>query len=97
MDARELADRLEIADLLARYTRAVDSGRWERLDEVFTADAVIDYSSAGGPPARAGGGRVHRAPLAHCGISGVSSPSGGCVRRGRRADFRWRRCWSDDR
>ncbi|MGW5160630.1 nuclear transport factor 2 family protein [Nonomuraea wenchangensis] len=48
MDARELADRLEIADLLARYTRAVDSGSWDRLDEVFTEDAVIDYSSAGG-------------------------------------------------
>ncbi|MGI5289227.1 nuclear transport factor 2 family protein [Nonomuraea polychroma] len=48
MDAQELADRLEIADLLARYTRAIDSGRWELLDEVFSEDAVIDYTSAGG-------------------------------------------------
>ncbi|MGP3920079.1 nuclear transport factor 2 family protein [Nonomuraea sp. 10N515B] len=48
MDAQEFADRLEIADLLARYTRAIDSGRWELLDEVFSDDALIDYTSAGG-------------------------------------------------
>lgn len=43
-----LTDRLEIADLLARYAYAIDSGAWDALDEVFTADAVIDYTSAGG-------------------------------------------------
>ncbi|MEU7894759.1 nuclear transport factor 2 family protein [Nonomuraea sp. NPDC049152] len=48
MDEREVADRLEIADVLARYTRAVDTGEWDRLSEVFTADAVIDYRAAGG-------------------------------------------------
>ncbi|MGV9307467.1 nuclear transport factor 2 family protein [Nonomuraea sp. NPDC003727] len=48
MDEREVADRLEIAGLLARYARAVDAGEWDRLAEVFTADAVIDYRSAGG-------------------------------------------------
>ncbi|MGW0805841.1 nuclear transport factor 2 family protein [Nonomuraea sp. NPDC002799] len=48
MDAQEIADRLEIADLLARYTRAIDSGHWDSLDEVFTEDAVIDYTSSGG-------------------------------------------------
>ncbi|MFG1708952.1 nuclear transport factor 2 family protein [Nonomuraea sp. M3C6] len=48
MDAKEIADRLEISDLLARYTHAIDSGRWELLDEVFTEDATIDYSSSGG-------------------------------------------------
>lgn len=48
MDAHELADRLEIADLLARYAHAVDSGQWDLLDDVFTPDAVIDYRSAGG-------------------------------------------------
>ncbi|WP_336212071.1 nuclear transport factor 2 family protein [Nonomuraea sp. LPB2021202275-12-8] len=48
MDAAEVADRLEIADVLARYAYAIDSGRWEELDEVFTPDAVIDYRSAGG-------------------------------------------------
>ncbi|MEV4165148.1 nuclear transport factor 2 family protein [Nonomuraea dietziae] len=48
MDEREVADRLEITGLLARYTRAIDTGRWEALSEVFTADAVIDYRAAGG-------------------------------------------------
>ncbi|MFD1932092.1 nuclear transport factor 2 family protein [Nonomuraea mangrovi] len=48
MDEREVADRLEIADVLARYARAVDAGEWDRLSEVFTSDAVIDYRAAGG-------------------------------------------------
>ncbi|MCA2224063.1 nuclear transport factor 2 family protein [Nonomuraea aurantiaca] len=48
MDDREIADRLQIADVLARYARAVDSGDWDLLDEVFTPDAVIDYQAAGG-------------------------------------------------
>ena len=48
MDSTEVADRLQIAEVLARYAYAIDSGRWEDLDEVFTPDAVIDYRSAGG-------------------------------------------------
>ncbi|WP_424533937.1 nuclear transport factor 2 family protein [Sphaerisporangium viridialbum] len=44
----EIADRLEIADVLARYAYAVDSGDLDRLDSVFTEDALIDYTSAGG-------------------------------------------------
>ena len=27
----------------------MDTGEWDALDEVFTADAVIDYTSVGGP------------------------------------------------
>ncbi|GAA0410145.1 hypothetical protein Acor_35630 [Acrocarpospora corrugata] len=38
----------EIAQVLARYTYAIDTGDWDRLDEVFTEDAVLDYTSAGG-------------------------------------------------
>ncbi|MEV0618612.1 nuclear transport factor 2 family protein [Nonomuraea sp. NPDC050404] len=48
MDNQEIADRLEITGLLARYTHAIDSGQWDLLDEVFSQDAVIDYSSSGG-------------------------------------------------
>ena len=48
MDLRTLADRLEIDDLLTTYTRAIDTGAWDRLDAVFTADAEIDYTSTGG-------------------------------------------------
>src|SRR4051794_7286886 len=48
MSAATVADRLAIEDLLTRYTLAVDFGDWDGLDSVFTADAVIDYTSAGG-------------------------------------------------
>ena len=48
MDLRTLADRLEIDDLLTTYTRAIDTGAWDRLDAVFTPDAEIDYASTGG-------------------------------------------------
>lgn len=41
------SDQLEIADLLYRYARAVDSKDWELYRTVFTDDATIDYSSAG--------------------------------------------------
>ncbi|MDH6197330.1 hypothetical protein M2272_003983 [Mycobacterium frederiksbergense] len=47
MDAQQLADQLEISALLTRYARAVDSKDWELYRSVFTADARIDYSSAG--------------------------------------------------
>ena len=40
-------DQLQITALLNRYARAVDSSDWERYRSVFTADAHIDYSSAG--------------------------------------------------
>jgi SnoaL-like domain len=46
---RELSDRAEIGELLARYARAVDDGDWDLLDTVFTADAEIDLSDPGGP------------------------------------------------
>lgn len=48
MDVRTLADRLQIDDLLTSYTRAIDTGDWDRLDAVFTPDAEIDYTSTGG-------------------------------------------------
>ncbi|MFD0888725.1 nuclear transport factor 2 family protein [Streptosporangium algeriense] len=48
MREREIADRLEIGDLLARYAHVLDVGDWARLDLVFTADAVLDHTSAGG-------------------------------------------------
>jgi SnoaL-like domain len=49
MDLQELSDRQEIVDLITRYTRAVDTRSWDELDEVFTEDAVLDYSPVGGP------------------------------------------------
>ena len=43
-----LSDRAEINDVLVRYTRAIDTGEWDVLDTVFTADAQIDYTTSGG-------------------------------------------------
>ncbi|WP_240641285.1 nuclear transport factor 2 family protein [Nocardioides ferulae] len=40
--------RLEITDVLTRYTRAIDTGEWDLLDQVFTPDAEIDYTETGG-------------------------------------------------
>ncbi len=48
MDLQEISDRIEIADVLTRYTRAIDTGDWDTLDTVFTPDAAIDYSESGG-------------------------------------------------
>lgn len=41
-------DRLEIQDVLAAYSEAIDTRDWDALDWVFTADAVIDYTEMGG-------------------------------------------------
>jgi hypothetical protein len=48
MDLQQISDRLEIEDVLTRYTRAIDEGEWDRLDTVFTPDAQIDYTESGG-------------------------------------------------
>ncbi|EGD55175.1 hypothetical protein SCNU_09894 [Gordonia neofelifaecis NRRL B-59395] len=48
MPLQEMSDRLEIQDLLARYSHAIDDKEWDALDEVFTPDAYVDYRAAGG-------------------------------------------------
>ena len=48
MPLQEISDRLEIQDLFARYSFAIDERDWDALDDVFTPDAFIDYSEAGG-------------------------------------------------
>ncbi|MCW2766421.1 MAG: hypothetical protein JWO11_2380 [Nocardioides sp.] len=48
MDLQEISDRLEIQDVLIRYTRAIDTGDWDKLDTVFTSYAEIDYTESGG-------------------------------------------------
>jgi 3-phenylpropionate/cinnamic acid dioxygenase small subunit len=44
----QLRDRLDIEDLLTRYCAAIDAKDFDLLDEVFTADATIDYTRSGG-------------------------------------------------
>ena len=45
---RLLTDRMAIGDLLTRYATAVDRRNWDLYRTVFTTDAEIDYTSAGG-------------------------------------------------
>jgi 3-phenylpropionate/cinnamic acid dioxygenase small subunit len=45
---QEISDRLEIQDVFTRYSYAIDDRNWDGLDDVFTPDAVIDYSETGG-------------------------------------------------
>jgi 3-phenylpropionate/cinnamic acid dioxygenase small subunit len=48
VNVEEIADRMEIEDLLTRYCTAVDTRDWDLYRTVFTADAFIDYTSSGG-------------------------------------------------
>jgi hypothetical protein len=48
LPTREISDRLQINDLLVRYTVAIDKKDWQLLDTCFTPDAHVDYTSAGG-------------------------------------------------
>jgi 3-phenylpropionate/cinnamic acid dioxygenase small subunit len=45
---QEISDRIEIQDLLTRYTRAIDTKDWSLLDTCFTPDADVDYGATGG-------------------------------------------------
>lgn len=49
MDLRALADRLEIEDLLHAYVEALDTRDWDAFRRLFTDDALVDYTSSGGP------------------------------------------------
>jgi 3-phenylpropionate/cinnamic acid dioxygenase small subunit len=49
MSLQQISDRLEINELLVRYSHAVDTQDWELYTTVFTSDAVIDYTEMGGP------------------------------------------------
>jgi hypothetical protein len=48
LSLEEISDRIEIQELLVAYSHAIDFRDWDALDDVFTADAVIDYTEMGG-------------------------------------------------
>jgi hypothetical protein len=48
LSLQEISDRLEIQDLLASYSHAIDRRNYAALDNLFTDDAIIDYSEMGG-------------------------------------------------
>ena len=48
MSLDEISDRIQINDLLIRYTVAIDTKDWKLLDTCFTPDAHVDYTASGG-------------------------------------------------
>jgi ketosteroid isomerase-like protein len=48
LSLQEISDRLEIQQLMIDYSSAIDQRDYDRLDEVFTPDAYIDYRAMGG-------------------------------------------------
>ena len=51
MDAASLVDRAEISDLLDDYAYGIDTRDFDLVASLFTDDAVLDYTSSGGPRA----------------------------------------------
>lgn len=45
----EVADRLAIQDVMARYAHGLDARDYDALDGVFLANAIIDLTDAGSP------------------------------------------------
>ena len=49
LSLQEISDRFEINDLLNAYCEAVDTVNIDEFDNIFSHDAVIDYSAFGFP------------------------------------------------
>lgn len=49
MELHEIADRLEINELLARYCHALDRKDWPAFRACFAGDAQLDFTAFGGP------------------------------------------------
>ena len=48
MDIKEISDRLELEKLVTDYATAVDARNFTEFNNLFTADAIIDYTAVGG-------------------------------------------------
>jgi len=48
LSLQEISDRLELQDLAVQYSTSVDRKDWALYESLFTPDAVIDYTQAGG-------------------------------------------------
>ena len=49
LDLQAISDRIEIEELLVRYSRALDYRRFEELAGIFTEDAEFDAGGLGHP------------------------------------------------
>ena len=48
MSQLTVQDRLDIQELMARYSRAIDFGRWDELPDFFTDDCTLDFGKVMG-------------------------------------------------
>ncbi|HXJ35359.1 MAG TPA: nuclear transport factor 2 family protein [Candidatus Eisenbacteria bacterium] len=48
MSQLTVQDRLDIQELMAVYSRAIDFGRWEELPDLFTDDCTLDFGKVMG-------------------------------------------------
>jgi SnoaL-like domain len=48
LSIQELSDRIEIQDVIARYSAAIDGHDWDLLDEVFLEDCDCDFTEVTG-------------------------------------------------
>jgi hypothetical protein len=48
MTLQEISDRIEINDLIVRYSGALDRREWDLWESLFAPEAVVDYTEAGG-------------------------------------------------
>ena len=48
MDIKEISDRLELEKLVTDYATAVDTKQFCEFHNLFTQDALIDYTAVGG-------------------------------------------------
>ena len=48
LSLQEISDRLEIQDMLYEYANIIDKQEFDRLRDIFSEDAHIDYSAFGG-------------------------------------------------
>ena len=48
LSLQEMSDRFEIQDMLYQYADIIDRKAVDELNDIFTADAHIDYSAFGG-------------------------------------------------
>lgn len=49
MDLREVSDRLEINEILARYCHMLDLKDWPAFRALFAENATLDFRAFGGP------------------------------------------------
>ena len=49
MDLQQISDRIEIEELLARYSRALDFRQFDQLQAIFTEDGQFDAGGLGHP------------------------------------------------